>query len=380
MVPQPRLIILQPTTYCNIDCSYCYLGRRDLRLCMSEAVLEAVVSKVADQLGQPERTAIVWHGGEPTTAGLLWFRRAYAILQPARAAGIRFAVQTNGVALNDAWFDFFAETGTGVGFSIDGPRHIHDGKRRTRSGAGTWDLATRNLVRASQRGFRPNVISVVTAGGIAEADAFYDFYRSFGITDVSLSVDEVEGVNRLSSYDGRDLKSAMTGFIVRLLELAWADTYPLRIKEVERIGAVLAGAPCSNEQVEPWGTLTVSAEGNLSTFSPELMEQTPASDHSYCFGNILGDEPQAWIEHAGFQAFARDVETGIEACRQSCRYFSVCGGGAPVNKVSEHGSATATETSYCRLTTQAAADALAKFVLTSRGPAAAHAAGVHLPA
>ena len=110
MVPQPRLIILQPTTYCNIDCSYCYLGRRDLRLCMSEAVLEAVVSKVAGQLGQPERTAIVWHGGEPTTAGLLWFRRAYAILQPARAAGIRFAVQTNGVALNDAWFDFFAET------------------------------------------------------------------------------------------------------------------------------------------------------------------------------------------------------------------------------------------------------------------------------
>ncbi len=40
----------------------------------------------------------------------------------------------------------------------------------------------------------------------------------------------------------------------------------------------------------------------------------------------------------------------MQACSRSCDYFSVCGGGAPVNKLFENGSFTGTETSYCTLT------------------------------
>ena len=366
MYIQPRLIVLQPTTFCNIDCSYCYLGRRELRLGMSEAVLEAVMSKVICHLDHPERTAVVWHGGEPTTAGLKWFRRAYDILQPARKAGLHCAIQTNGITVDDKWLDLFEDTGTSLGFSIDGPRHIHDRKRRSRTGTGTWNLAVRGLKRAVERGFRPNVISVVTAEAIGEPDAFYEFYRSHGVTDVSLSVDEVEGSNVRSSYDGKDSKSHMSDFILRLLERAWDDNYALRIKEVERVGSVLTGVPCFNEQVLPWGTLTVSVEGNISTYSPELMEQHAADYGSFVFGNIVHDEPSSWERNACFLNLTRDVRSGIEGCRSTCRYFSVCGGGAPVNKVSEHGTAAAIETNYCRMTTQAAADALGRFVLTRK--------------
>jgi uncharacterized protein len=363
---QPRLIVLQPTTYCNIDCRYCYLGRRDLRLGMSNAVVEAVVAKIISRLDRPERSSVVWHGGEPTAAGLNWFRAAYDILAPAIASGLRCAIQTNGIAIDGEWLDFFADTGTSIGFSIDGPRHVHDSKRRSRAGSGTWDLAVRGLRRAADRGFRPNVISVVTAEAIHEADAFYEFYRAQGVTDVSLSVDEMEGSNARSSYHGMDLKRLMSDFIVRLLERAWDDNYPLRIKEVERIGSVLTGTPCFNEQTEAWGTLTVSAEGNVSTFSPELMEEEPASYGSFVFGNVLRDGPADWVRNAGFLNFFRDVTAGLASCKASCSYFHVCGGGAPVNKVSEHGSAMANETSYCRMTTQAAADALGRFVLNRK--------------
>jgi uncharacterized protein len=40
----------------------------------------------------------------------------------------------------------------------------------------------------------------------------------------------------------------------------------------------------------------------------------------------------------------------VAACSAACEYFSVCGGGAPVNKLFENGSFTSTTTSYCTLT------------------------------
>ena len=44
-----------------------------------------------------------------------------------------------------------------------------------------------------------------------------------------------------------------------------------------------------------------------------------------------------------------DIRAGVEACRKECGYFSLCGGGAPVNKLSENGTFASTQTSFCNL-------------------------------
>src|SRR5262249_60238887 len=41
---------------------------------------------------------------------------------------------------------------------------------------------------------------------------------------------------------------------------------------------------------------------------------------------------------------------GLDACGAQCEYYSVCGGGSPVNKLFENGSFTGTTTSFCTLT------------------------------
>ena len=50
------------------------------------------------------------------------------------------------------------------------------------------------------------------------------------------------------------------------------------------------------------------------------------------------------------QRMARDIARGVEACRRTCEYFSVCGGGAPVNKLTENGSFASDRTRFCELT------------------------------
>ena len=74
---EPRLIILQPTPYCNIDCSYCYLGHRDDRRLMSADVIEAIRDKIFACLPPELAPTVVWHAGEPLTAPVAWYEHAY---------------------------------------------------------------------------------------------------------------------------------------------------------------------------------------------------------------------------------------------------------------------------------------------------------------
>src|SRR5206468_12167212 len=49
-------------------------------------------------------------------------------------------------------------------------------------------------------------------------------------------------------------------------------------------------------------------------------------------------------------ALYRDIRAGTHACQTGCDYYSVCGGGSPVNKLFENGSFIGTTTSFCTLT------------------------------
>jgi len=65
-------------------------------------------------------------------------------------------------------------------------------------------------------------------------------------------------------------------------------------------------------------------------------------------------------------------------CRESCEYFSVCGGGEPVNKLAENGSFATSETTYCRMTKMRATDLILDRL--ERVEITAAAGGVALPA
>jgi uncharacterized protein len=70
------------------------------------------------------------------------------------------------------------------------------------------------------------------------------------------------------------------------------------------------------------------------------------------------------------QRRALDIQRGVNACRHTCEYFAVCGGGAPINKLTENGSFDSERTRYCELTqmvpTDIILDALKQVELTGQ--------------
>ena len=85
--------------------------------------------------------SVVWHAGEPTVLPIAFYRDAFAMVESLRPHDLPVvhSFQTNGTLIDEAWCAFFAEAKVNLGVSIDGPRHLHDRNRLTRSGRGTFD-------------------------------------------------------------------------------------------------------------------------------------------------------------------------------------------------------------------------------------------------
>jgi uncharacterized protein len=119
--PRLRLSVLQPTPFCNIDCSYCYLPNRKSAARMSLDTLDLACQRVFESPFLDRQLEVAWHGGEPLTVPLAWYDEASALMAlrcPAELK-LKHRFQTNGLLVNDDWARFFARSEAKVGLSID---------------------------------------------------------------------------------------------------------------------------------------------------------------------------------------------------------------------------------------------------------------------
>ena len=111
-----------------------------------------------------------------------------------------------------------------------------------------------------------------------------------------------------------------------------------------------------NQLIEPFAITSMDWSGNISTFSPELLGLKNQDYSDFLLGNINHELLVAMPKKSNLSRMLADIEAGVSMCRETCEYFSVCGGGEPVNKLFENGSFISTETTYCRMTKMRATD------------------------
>lgn len=346
--PETTLLILQSTPYCNIDCRYCYLPDRDARDRMSMDTLRAAIRAVENAgLNRGQLTAC-WHAGEPLALPVEYYRDAFAVVrQEQRAAPIGISIQTNGIAITDAYCQLFCDYDVNVGVSLDGPEELHDSRRVTRTGAGTHALTVRGLQRLQAYGRQPHVLAVVTADTVARpAHEFYRFFRELGVTKICLNFEEIEGINRRSSMSSAE--RALRAWIADLYDLALADPTCWIRELAEAMTAAQSGRPGRNSLTRPFAIVSVDWRGRFSTFSPELLTVKDPTWGDFLFGDVHDGPVTATLRSPKLQAVKAAIEAGNQTCRETCPYFDGCLGGTPSNKLAEHGTFEATETLSCR--------------------------------
>ncbi|MDB5409430.1 MAG: hypothetical protein JWL84_4342 [Rhodospirillales bacterium] len=355
------LLVLQPTPFCNLNCDYCYLPNRASRARMSMGTLDTALKCAFESGWVSDRLTVVWHAGEPLTLPVDYYREAFAVTASRRPPniGLDHSIQTNGVLIDEAWCSFLTAHEVRLGVSLDGPAFLHDAHRQTRAGGGTFEKVMRGIRCLQEHAVPFHVITVLTRASLDFPEQLYEFFVGAEIGDVGFNIEEIEAEHTESSLGAAGTTELFGSFLARFLRLV--RTGPARLRVREFVGAYaairLAGSGTRhNHQVDPFGIVSIDHAGNVSTFSPELLGQRRADYGNFIFGNVHHDDLHAIERMPTFRKLRDEIERGVTRCRETCEYFSVCGGGAPANKLYELGTFEGTETMYCRLTKKTVLD------------------------
>jgi uncharacterized protein len=348
LAPRFQSLIIQPTTLCNLNCSYCYLpaAERKTRLEMPVPIAEALAAGIAEQDG--DVVDVVWHGGEPLTTRRDRFHALLEPFEPLRhQGGVRHFVQTNATLIDDAWCDLFHRYGFRVGVSIDGPQAAN----RSRTDWGdrpSFDRAMRGISRLRTHGIAFSAICVVTAQTVTQPEPLLDFFENLGATSVGFNIEELEGAN--------DDRQTIPPELVRRFWRKMFDRLdtgsPLRAREADRLLGYLADARAGRRS--RWDTAlhdpipTIGVSGDVVVLSPELLGVKDDRYGDFVIGNVLDQTLAAILNRATQASYVREYAQGVRRCRQECEFFAFCQGGQASNKYFEHGDFTVTETAYCR--------------------------------
>ena len=176
-------IMIKPASgACNMRCRYCFymdeVSNRESGCLgiMEEATLEAVLAEVLrNAAGQ---CTVAFQGGEPTLAGLDFFRKAVALEKQLNVNGCRIynVIQTNGYAIDEEWAEFFAREQFLVGVSLDGQKELHDLNRVDAAGRGTYSRVMNTIKLLQKHKVELNILTVVTAQTCRHARQLYQFF------------------------------------------------------------------------------------------------------------------------------------------------------------------------------------------------------------
>lgn len=158
--PRPAIdrLTLTVSNTCNLGCSYCYASQGTYYnkpgLMMTKDTAFNAINQAARAYSRIEH--INFFGGEPTLNPEI-IELACEYVRYLHGRGVltnlpTFGITTNGYVLNDRMLEVLTGYQFTVTLSLDGPREIHDLKRPTKAGKGSYDAVARNAKKLLANG------------------------------------------------------------------------------------------------------------------------------------------------------------------------------------------------------------------------------------
>ncbi|MDO4292425.1 MAG: anaerobic sulfatase maturase [Eubacteriales bacterium] len=329
-MPAIHVMIKPASGLCNMRCKYCfYADEMEKRSqasygVMSLETLESVLQKVFSFA--EESCTIAFQGGEPTLAGLDFFRACVRLAQQYNTKKIRvsYALQTNGYGLDEEWCRFFAENRFLLGLSVDGIRATHDSYRKDAAGQDTYLRVLEGARLLERFGVEFNVLTVVNARTAPKIRRIYESYRKLGFAWQQYiacldPIDEIQGKQEYSLTP-----EAYGRFLIELFELWDLDLRRGQqpyIRQFENYVGILMGRfpeSCEQRGVCSFQNI-VEADGSVYPCDFYVMDQ-------YRLGNLKEDDFETINERRLKIGFVEASMNHTESCR-ACPYFMICRGG-----------------------------------------------------
>ena len=147
-----RLFLTVVTTHsCNLRCTYCFQEHHAES--MRANVQDLLVDFVATSIKSCKELHVHWYGGEPLLCSPVIRSLSSHFREICEASGCRYSssMSTNGFLLREEVTAELSQVGLeAIQVTLDGPPDIHDKRRPSVNGQGTFEVILDNVVAATQ--------------------------------------------------------------------------------------------------------------------------------------------------------------------------------------------------------------------------------------
>lgn len=326
-------IMIKPvSSVCNMCCKYCfYADISRLRTVpsfgiMSKETTDAVLEHIFADLDPGDALSFVFQGGEPTVAGLGFFSHFVEETGKYQHKGVyvQYALQTNGLVLDEEWCAFLKKHNFLVGLSLDGPAEYHDSNRLDSAGKRTFRRVMKAKLEMDRFGVDYNVIMVLTSQMARHSRRVWRFIQEQKIDYVQFipCLGDLEKNNSLCALTPQRYAEFYTGLFDLWLQSYQQGAY-VSIKLFDDLVGLLARGRCSTcgllGQCQP--QLIVEANGSVYPCDFYVLD-------CYQMGNLSEEFLHAVYESQVMLDFLRRERADIPLC-ENCPYKAFCGGGCP---------------------------------------------------
>jgi len=317
-------VMIKPVSdICNLACTYCYEGDGDNRykystmpLSTLELIIEQSFQNVKDQI------TFLWHGGEPTLAGISFFEKAVNLQQKynTKCVNVNNIIQTNGITIDDRWLSFFLKNRFYIGLSLDGNKEINDGMRVDHKGSGTFDKVMSAIKGIKSYGMEFGIIMVVNEAHKGRAGTVFNFLLENDIYNFDIH----PGYGQKFKLHPKDYSE----FVIEIFDL-WlkSGNEKIRISMFDDLFQFLIGEMPSTCYFA--GTCTkifaIESDGNIVPCT------RPFDRSKYTFGNIKTTALVDILKSDSHEEFKKK-DLISQSNSKSCPWYSICHNGCPQHR------------------------------------------------
>lgn len=327
---KPFVVMAKPVgPACNLVCNYCYyletarFYNNPHKFRITDTILETYIRQYIEASPGPN-ILFVWHGGEPTLAGLDFYKRAVELQKRYLPQGWTCwnNLQTNGILLDDEWCSFLADAHFDVGLSIDGTQWLHDACRKDHQGRGTYEQAVTAIRCLQSHGIQPDLLCVVTSAIAKEPGSVYRALRDFNTGWIQF----IPIIRH--SPDGRVTPDSVSGeaygqFLSKVFdEWLYHDFGRLNVQFFAEMLLVWSGGTPNVCWMAPTCGRVLILEHDGGVYSCDHFV-TP----EHCIGDIETSTLSELVDSPVQRCFGNAKRDKLPRQCLSCEWLSVCNGG-----------------------------------------------------
>jgi uncharacterized protein len=348
-----RQFVLKVHSRCDLACDHCYVYQgadqswRGRPMAMSDETIAWTAQRIAEhaKAHQLAGVHVVLHGGEPLLAGPARLRHIAGTLRAALAGvcDLDLRIHTNGVLLDEAFCDLFADCGVRVGISIDGYRAANDRHRRYADGRSSYNQVLRAIGLLRSERYRD-----LYAGLLCTIDVANDPVAVYAAL-LELGPPRIDFLLPHATWDEPPPRppgapTAYADWLIAIFDRWLAGGRPVGVRTFDSIISTGGGGESLTEALGlgPSDLVVVETDGSYE----QADSLKTAYDGAPATGfDVFTQTLDTVRQHPGILARQQGLAGLCETC-QECPVVTSCGGGLYAHRY-RTGTGFANPSAYC---------------------------------